>query len=211
MASLKKTSANMPPASIVPVLIFTGLYMAAAIVGAVLTGNREFVFYLAVMAVLIGLIFWVHRRINLTILTLWALSLWGLMHMAGGLLTLPAGWPHQPPSPVLYNAWLIPGYFKYDQLVHAYGFGVTTWVCFQGLQAIVLARGISLQPTLGALTLSAMAGMGFGALNEIIEFIAVLLIPNTNVGGYINTGWDLVANASGCLIAALLIRKLQWR
>jgi len=201
----------MRSASIIPVMIFTGLYMAAAVLGVLLTGNREFVFYLAVMAVLIGLIFWVHRRINLTTLTLWALSLWGLMHMAGGLLTLPAGWPYHPPSPVLYNAWLIPGYFKYDQFVHAFGFAVTTWVCFQGLRAIGRAHGIVLQPTLGALTLSAMAGMGFGATNEIIEFIAVLLIPNTNVGGYINTGWDLVANACGCLIAALLIRKLEWR
>jgi hypothetical protein len=49
--------------------------------------------------------------------------------------------------------------------------------------------------------------MGFGALNEVIEFIAVLTIPNTNVGGYVNTGFDLVSNLVGCVIAAALIRR----
>ncbi|MFY7874520.1 MAG: hypothetical protein ACOVQM_03685, partial [Pirellula sp.] len=49
-------------------------------------------------------------------------------------------------------------------------------------------------------------GMGFGALNEVIEFIAVLTIPNTNVGGYENTGWDLVFNLIGCLTASIMIR-----
>jgi hypothetical protein len=48
--------------------------------------------------------------------------------------------------------------------------------------------------------------MGFGALNEVVEFIAVLTIPNTNVGGYENTGWDLVANLTGTVVAAVCIR-----
>jgi hypothetical protein len=41
----------------------------------------------------------------------------------------------------------------------------------------------------------------------VIEFIAVLTIEGTNVGGYENTGWDLVANLVGVVIAAFLI----WR
>lgn len=47
--------------------------------------------------------------------------------------------------------------------------------------------------------------MGFDALNEVIEFVATLLIPNTNVGGYENTGWDLVYNLIGSTIAAAII------
>jgi hypothetical protein len=47
--------------------------------------------------------------------------------------------------------------------------------------------------------------MGFGAANEVVEFLATLALPETNVGGYENTGWDLVANVVGCVIAALLI------
>jgi len=58
---------------------------------------------------------------------------------------------------------------------------------------------------MGMIALCVFTGMGLGALNEIIEFAAVLMIPETNVGGYINTGWDLVANLVGCLFAGILI------
>ena len=105
------------------------------------------------------------------------------------------------------SLWLIPGRLKYDQVVHAYGFGLSTWLCWQAL-----ANSLGLQrPTFGLLVLCALAGMGLGAANEIVEFIAVLTIPNTNVGGYENTGWDLVANAIGATVAAVLIRLLDPR
>jgi hypothetical protein len=55
------------------------------------------------------------------------------------------------------------------------------------------------------------AGMGLGALNEVVEFVAVLTMPKTNVGGYVNTGWDLVANAVGALVAVVAIRVFWWR
>ncbi len=48
--------------------------------------------------------------------------------------------------------------------------------------------------------------MGLGAMNELVEFAATKLLPGTNVGGYDNTGWDLVANLVGCVIAAAAIR-----
>ena len=60
-------------------------------------------------------------------------------------------------------------------------------------------------PTFGRLVLCGAAGMGFGALNEVVEFAATLMMPSTNVGGYVNTGWDLVANLAGCVIAAIII------
>ena len=62
------------------------------------------------------------------------------------------------------------------------------------------------RPSFGLLTLCVAAGMGFGALNEVVEFIAVLCIPDPNVGGDENTGWDLVANFVGSVIAALALR-----
>lgn len=197
-----------PAPRLLPLLLFTAVYMAAAVVGAVLTGNREFIFYIVVMLVLIAAVWQVHRQIQLTGGLLWALSMWGLAHMAGGLLPVPPSWPHVAPHNVLYSLWLIPDLLKYDQIVHAYGFGLTTWVCWHGWQRICARSGATLHPSGGVLLLCAAAGMGFGALNEVIEFIAVLSIPNTNVGGYINTGWDLVANLVGCVIAAVLIR---WR
>ena len=40
----------------------------------------------------------------------------------------------------------------------------------------------------------------------MIEFAATLLLPKTNVGGYVNTGWDLVCNLIGAVLAAGWIR-----
>jgi len=151
----------------------------------------------------------VHRRVGLSAGLLWLLSLWGGLHMAGGLVPLPASWPHDPPNAVLYSWWLIPERLKYDQLIHVYGFGVTTWLCWQALRASVRSwDGGRLRPTLGLLTLCGAGGMGFGALNEVIEFMATLMLPRTNVGGYVNTGWDLVSNLIGCVVAAVWI---WWR
>jgi len=55
--------------------------------------------------------------------------------------------------------------------------------------------------------------MGLGALNEVVEFAATRLMPRTNVGGYENTGWDLVSNLAGCLIAVagLALRQPPYR
>lgn len=197
-----------PPAKLLPVVLFNAAYMLAAVMGAVVQGNREFIFYIVVMLVLISVIGAVHRSVRLTTSLLWAFSLWGLAHMAGGLCPLPSGWPYNGNNEVLYSAWLIPNLLKYDQIVHAYGFGITTWSCWHILShALRQPDGGAVRPTFGILTLCAAAGMGFGALNEVIEFIAVLTIPNTNVGGYENTGWDLVSNLVGATIAAVIIRR----
>ncbi len=200
-----------------PVASFTLAYVMAAFALAVIRGSPEFLVYIAVLLVMIGVVWAVHRRVQLHIGTLWGLSLWGLAHMAGGLLVVPAGWPTNESSRVLYTLWLIPGGLKYDHVVHAYGFGMTTWVCWQGIRGALAGRagragrGARHHPTAGLLVLSAAAGMGFGALNEIIEFVATLLVPETGVGGYVNTGWDLVANLVGAAVAVTLIWMLDGR
>jgi hypothetical protein len=188
-----------------PVATFTALYLAAATGGALVLGNQEFLFYIVVMVVLVGAIWIVHRNVGLEVATLWALSLWGLLHMAGGLLTVPEAWPISGDIRVLYSLWLIPERLKYDQVVHAYGFGVATWVCWQGIRAAIRHRGGDAVPTGGLMVLAATGGMGLGALNEVVEFAATLLVPETNVGGYLNTGWDLVANTTGATLAAVVI------
>ena len=213
----------------------TVLYLLAAVAAMLQHFNGEFLFYLAVLLLLILAAIVVHRRVHFTTLTLAALSLWGAMHMAGGLVPVPASWPIQGTQRVLYSVWLVPERLKYDQWVHAFGFGVTTWVCWQGLKAAcrprvqaaepasLARRDVSLaaevhyqeseplQPTLGLLSLCVAAGMGLGAANEVVEFAATKLVPETNVGGYENTGWDLVSNLIGAVAAALLIRAFETR
>ena len=201
-------------------VMFTAAYLALAVPRALVSGNTEFVIYIGVVVVLVAVIGCVHMKVGLSSGVLWAMSVWGLAHMAGGLVSVPADWPTQGDYRVLYSLWLIPdsltgGRFalKYDQVVHAYGFGVTTWLCWQGLRAALRARcpagapASAPRPTLGLLLLCAAAGMGFGALNEVVEFAATL-VTETNVGGYANTGWDLVSNAVGAAVAACVI---GWR
>jgi hypothetical protein len=185
------------------VATFTAAYLLVALVATLLLRNREFLFYIVTMLALVAAVGAVHKRVNLTKGALWCLSAWGFAHMAGGLLPLPEGWPFNPPNPVLYSLWLIPEHLKYDQIVHAYGFGVTTWVCWQGLQAIHPAK----RPTFGRLVLAGAAALGFGALNEVIEFAATRIMPDTNVGGYVNTGWDLVANLVGVVGAMFILAR----
>jgi len=192
-------------ADVLPVAAFTSLYLLVAIGVSLGLGNQEFVFYIVVMLVLMFVIWCVHRSISLSKSLLWALSIWGLAHMAGGLVPLPAAWPIDGEIRVLYSLWLIPDRLKYDQLIHAYGFGVATWVCWHGIRAAIRFRGGNAVPTIGLMVLAALSGMGLGALNELIEFAATLLVPETNVGGYFNTGWDLVANFIGAVSAATLI------
>ena len=187
------------------VIGFSFVYMTVALASALFLHNKEFVFYFVIMCVMMAVTWGVHWAIRLHPLALWGLSLWGFLHMAGGLVPIPEGWPRLGGN-VLYNLWLIPNLLKYDQIIHAYGFGLMTWVCWQGLQRAFKNRGVTARPTFGLLTLCVAAGMGFGALNEVIEFIAALTIQGTNVGGYENTGWDLVANLTGCVLSAVLLR-----
>lgn len=155
------------------------------------------------MIVMIAGVAHLHTRVVLSRGMLWCLSMWGLLHMMGGLMPVPITWAIAGNHRVLYSLWLIPDFLKYDQIVHAYGFGVATWVSWEGLHSVI---GERIYPTFGLLTLCVAAGTGFGAFNEVVEFAATLILEDTNVGDYTNTGWDLVSNLLGAIVAAALIR-----
>jgi len=190
--------------NIMAMILFVMSYMGAALIYALYTSNFEFLLYICIAFVIMVFVTQAHRKIGFTDITLWLLATWGFLHMIGGLVPVPESWPIDGDVRVLYSWWIIPDMLKYDNFVHAFGFGTTTWCCWQGLKATVKAR--KMRPTFGRLILVVMAGMGLGAMNEIFEFIAVLTVPNTNVGGYVNNSWDLIFNLIGCVIAALTIR-----
>lgn len=178
---------------------FGVVYTVAAAGYSLSMGNTEFVFYVVVMVVLAVMVMTVHWRVGFSTGLIWALSLWGMLHMAGGLVRVG------PEKDVLYNLWLIGSSngkgLKFDQLVHAYGFGVATWAVWEALR-VKLARR---RPDIPTLTACVLAGCGLGAMNEIIEFTATQIMPKTNVGDYANNAWDLVFNMAGCVIAACFI------
>ncbi len=183
------------------VLVFTVLYLGVAAPVALSRHDAEFLLYIAALVVILVGVLSFHLRVGLHPASLWGMSLWGLAHLCGGL------WRIGEPVGVLYGLWLIPERLRFDQVVHAYGFGMASWLCWQGLR--VLLRDP--RPRFGPLLLCAAAGMGFGALNEVLEFAATETLPETNVGGYVNTGWDLVANLVGAVLAVILIRFLAGR
>src|SRR5947199_3147617 len=134
------TSSERMSRSGLAVVGFTSIYMAVALISSFLLKNSEFVFYFVVMLVLIAAVAVLHWTNRLHIGALWGLSIWGLLHMAGGLVPIPASWPVEGNSHVLYNWWLIPGLLKYDQVVHAYGFGLVTWISWQCLRKAFASR-----------------------------------------------------------------------
>ncbi len=103
----------------------------------------------------------------------------------------------------LYNAILGLDLIRFDRLVHAFGFGLATLVCGKVLHHWLPDQRV----TLGPLVITLLAGLGVGALNEIVEFFATLLLPDTNVGGYVNTGWDLVFDLVGGLVATVWLAR----
>ncbi len=164
-------------------------------------GNHEFLLYVAVIIVLLGLLVWQQPKMKFDTTVLWGLTVWGLIHMAGGNIRVGEG--------VLYEVILLPlvpslNILRYDQVVHTFGFGVATLVCFHMLRPY-LRDGVGRPAAL--MFLVVMMGTGLGALNEILEFIAVLTMPDTNVGGYEHTSLDLSSNLLGSTIAAVVFLR----
>lgn len=180
-----------------PILVVTLLYSTTFTLIALRGSNYEFLLYAAVVIVVTAWIFWKQRLVRFEPTILWGLSGWGLLHMAGG--NVPLG------RDVLYSLQIIPTVLRYDQLVHGFGFGVATLVCHHLLRGYLRS---DVRPRVALPVLVVLMGCGLGAINEIIEFIAVKSVPETHVGGYDNTLWDLIFNLIGSVIA---VAWLNWR
>lgn len=114
-------------------------------------------------------------------------------HLAGGMVRVG--------NDVLYNASFGTPALRYDHLVHSSAVFLATivvWTMF-----IPPAATSSRWPRLLAVCL--LAGLGLGALIETIEFLTTLAHHGAPVGGYVNTGWDLVSNVAGAVGAGLYI------
>ena len=175
-------------------------YVVAFTAFGIATGRGQTVTYLIQLGATFAFVAAVHERVGFSGPVLWALGVWGLLHAAGGLLYVG--------EDVLYRYKPVPGLPRFDQAVHAFGFGAATVAVWQGLRAR-LPPGTRAGAGVGFMV--ALAGMGVGALNEVLEFLSTRVLPETNVGGYVNTGWDLVYNALGATSAAAWIAVRERR
>ncbi|MFW6119072.1 MAG: DUF2238 domain-containing protein [Planctomycetota bacterium] len=189
----------------VPILLANCVYVVALGGMALARLNYEFVIYGLVIVFFFALIVVGQRRVEFTPFVLWGLTVWGLMHMAGGTVFLGGR--------RLYDVLLVPimpsvEILKYDQLVHMVGFGFATLVAYHLLRPNLRERPVSWK-TLSVIVL--LAGMGLGALNEVVEFVVTVVVPESGVGGYLNTALDLVFNTVGALLAVAWINLQRLR
>jgi uncharacterized membrane protein YjdF len=157
--------------------------------------DRRVIAYVLVWALLACLVRAVHRRFPLSPLSLVALVGAGLLHLAGGLLPSP-----DPSAPILYETWLLPGTLKFDQLAHAAISAVVAAVLFEVLGHVLDPRQAG--PAARAV-LALLATWGFGAANELFEFLSAARFPDAYVGDLSNAGWDLAFNTAGSVAAAV--------
>ncbi|MBN1386008.1 DUF2238 domain-containing protein [Candidatus Woesearchaeota archaeon] len=162
--------------------------------------NYEFIGYIVVVVFFAALIVFTNDKVKFPNFVLWWLAIWAFLHLSGGGIS-SGGWR-------LYD-WIIVDIvgepyliFKYDQFVHIIGFFAATLAMYYLIKP-------KLKPdhkwaALGIVVV--MAGLGAGALNEIIEFTATVMVPSTGVGGYENTSLDLVSDMIGALIAFFYIK-----
>ena len=100
-----------------------------------LKGNYEFLFYLFVFLLFMFIVYTAQPKIQLPLFVLWHLLIWAVLHLAGGNLS----WQ----GTRLYDYILIDligepyHIFKFDQLVHMYGFFAATLVAYYLLKPLL--------------------------------------------------------------------------
>ena len=183
------------------VSVFVLSYIIGGIVLAYEKLNYEFMYYGMTVMLEIALIVYIDRHVKFQKWIMWCLAIWGLVHFAGGLMPIPAEYTEAGRPANLYNLRVSPYLPRFDQIVHTFGFGIATLFCYEAMHH----RYKDFRKDSATFGILFLCGCGLGAMNEVIEFIAVVLMPETNVGGYENTGWDLVCNALGTLIALTIV------
>ncbi len=146
----------------------------AFIATAAVKQKQGFLFHSLTLILLMSLAFLLDKCFNFSLIGLWGFNLWMVMLLAGGLATVG--------GVSLYVLVLLPivgePYYilKYDQLVHVYCYVVVAIVVYE-----VLAQLLTKSSVLTAASLTVLMAMGIGALNEMVEFIAVVAVGSTGV------------------------------
>lgn len=176
--------------------LLTGLLIVLTLVFR----NYEFLLYAVTVAVLVVLLYVTDRYFEFDRIALWLFNAWLVMHSLGGLASYGGvrfydlilvdlvGEPYQ--------------ILKYDQFVHFYCYVVIAILMSSVVRKI--ARPEASAIAVGVVTV--LAASSIGAVNEIVEFLAVVVTGTQGVGGYTNTAIDLVANLLGAITGTLFLQ-----
>ncbi len=184
----------------IALLIINILLLCAFGTVFLLRKNFEFIIYVGAIILCFAVIGLSFPKVRYSIPTLMGLTIWSLLHMAGGSVFIN--------GVLLYEIILIPisqtyPILRYDQFVHIFGFASATLVMFDLLRPLLKDNS---QHFIALSIVVVMAGLGLGALNEIVEALVSAVVINSGVGGYINTALDLIADFLGAILAMAFIK-----
>lgn len=181
------------------IVYFTFFYTLIFSINSLYNGNVEFIYYTAVMILSISIIMFVHRRMHFYPIVLMSLSTLGLLHLLGGNVSLG--------STRLYDYFFIPDIFRYDNLVHMFGSAIMVMLAY-ALLVPILDNRFEKRQHMYFILLLVLIGMGLSAINELVEFVAVLVFHvGGQVGDYTNTLLDLIFNTLGSTLMAVFLVK----
>lgn len=163
--------------------------------------NYEFLLYAVTVSLLVGLLYLTDRYFAFDRIALWLFNAWLLMHSLGGLASYD--------GVRFYDLILVDlvgepyHILKYDQFVHFYCYVVIAMLMSSVVRKIARPEA----STIVVSVVTILAASSLGAVNEIVEFLAVVVTGTEGVGGYTNTAIDLVANLLGAITGTLCLRS----
>lgn len=152
----------------------------------------EFFTYALFIIVAIGIGWWYFRRFNFPTSILFLLQLGILIHFMGGLLPIQDG--------RLYDTIILR--IRFDKYVHSFNSFVAALLIHHLFKILKVHL-----PCIRNFVIL-MFVLGLGATIEIIEYIVLLTVPDSGVGGYHNNMQDLLANLAGGLFF-IFVQKIK--
>ena len=169
----------------------------------IVSQNYEFLLYAVTVVILIVILYKTDQYFKYKKLGLWLFNIWLILHILGGLASFQ--------GVRLYDLMLLNlvgdpyNILKYDQFVHFYCYVVMSILMWSVVHNIMKQNASSVV----VCVVTILAASSLGAINEIIEFFAVIAFGSDGVGGYINTAIDLVANLLGAIAGTIYMYARQ--
>ncbi|MBW2993083.1 DUF2238 domain-containing protein [Candidatus Woesearchaeota archaeon] len=168
-------------------------YSVIFFVMSIKNNNYEYIYYNLIMIICFVALLIFYKKMHLKISMVAGLLIMGFLHLAGGNIIVN--------GLKLYQASLF--VIPYDKIVHVFGSFVVTIIAYNLILPILSRKHIEKKIFFIGFFVF-IAGVGIGALAEVVEFIATIIVKHNIVGDYANNAADLIANSIGAIIAAIV-------
>jgi hypothetical protein len=165
---------------------------------AIITKNLEFIYYDILLLFLVSIVYLIHRKIRMHLTVFISLCLVLLLHAAGGVIEIG--------GIRLYDFMM--GAIKFDNIVHFLSSFVVVFITYNIIYNYI--KKDRKQYISHLFFILIFMSVGFGALTEIIELMAVVFFNAAEgVGGYFNNALDLVVNLFGAVAGSVVVIYLH--